>query len=145
MDKKYLAKIIASDNEGLQMISAYSAGAKVKVSDIKYLSENKVFLLSIERTKIETDQEDKKINSICRFDFVVSSGKTEITLLDKNGIPVYIEDTEKFLDDISSLYFEVVNEPRVLPQLKNQMAITLRDPDFTFTTEVRNIRIVQPD
>ena len=70
MDKKYLAKIIASDNEGLQMISAYSAGAKVKVSDIKYLSENKVFLLSIERTKIETDQEDKKINSICRFDFV---------------------------------------------------------------------------
>ena len=70
MEKKYLAKIIASDNEGLQMISAYSAGAKVKVSDIKYLSENKVFLLSIERTKIETDQEDKKINSICRFDFV---------------------------------------------------------------------------
>ena len=70
MYKKYLAKIIASDNEGLQMISAYSAGAKVKVSDIKYLSENKVFLLSIERTKIETEQEDKKINSICRFDFV---------------------------------------------------------------------------
>ena len=70
MDKKYLAKIIASDNEGLQMISACSAGAKVKVSDIKYLASNKVFLLSIERTKIETDQEDKKINSICRFDFV---------------------------------------------------------------------------
>ena len=70
MDKKYLAKIISSDNEGLQMISAYSAGAKVKVSYIKYLSENKVFLLSIERTKIETDQEDKKINSICMFDFV---------------------------------------------------------------------------
>ena len=70
MNKKYLAKIIASDNEGLQMISACSAGAKVKVSGIKYLAENKVFLLSIERTKIETDQEDKKINSICRFDFV---------------------------------------------------------------------------
>ena len=70
MDKKYLAKIIASDNEGLQMISACTAGAKVKVADIKYLASNKVFLLSVERTKIETDQEDKKINSICRFDFV---------------------------------------------------------------------------
>ncbi|WP_435088511.1 DUF2948 family protein [Candidatus Pelagibacter bacterium nBUS_29] len=70
MDKKYLAKIIASDNEGLQMISACTAGAKVKVSDIKYLAENKVFLISIERTKIETDQDDKKINSICRFDCV---------------------------------------------------------------------------
>ena len=70
MDKKYLAKIIASDNEGLQMISAYSTGAKVKVSGIKYLVSNKVFLLSVERTKIETDQKYKKINSICRFDFV---------------------------------------------------------------------------
>ena len=70
MEKKYLAKIIANDQEGLQMISACSAGAKVKVLDIKYLSSNKVFLLSIERTKVETGQDDKKINSICRFDFV---------------------------------------------------------------------------
>ena len=70
MEKKYLAKIIATDNEGLQMISACSAGAKVKVANIKYLVSNKVFLLSIERTKIESGQENKKINSICRFDFV---------------------------------------------------------------------------
>ena len=70
MDKKYLAQIIATDHEGLQMISACTAGAKVKVADIKYLVSNKVFLLSIERTKIETDQESKKVNSICRFDFV---------------------------------------------------------------------------
>ena len=70
MEKKYLAKIIATDNEGLHMISACTAGARIQVSDIKYLAENKVFLISIERTKIETDQEDKKINSICRFDFV---------------------------------------------------------------------------
>ena len=70
MDKSYLAQIIATDHDGLQMISACTAGAKVKVADIKYLASNKVFLLSIERTKIETDQEDKKVNSICRFDFV---------------------------------------------------------------------------
>jgi hypothetical protein len=70
MEKKYLAQIIATDNEGLQMISACSAGAKVKVSEIKYLASNKVFLLSIERTKVETEQKKKKINSICRFDFV---------------------------------------------------------------------------
>ena len=67
---KYLAKIIASDQEGLQMISACSSGAKVKIADIKYLASNKVFLLSVERTKIESNQQDKKINSICRFDFV---------------------------------------------------------------------------
>ncbi len=67
---KYLAKIIASDQEGLQMISACSSGAKVKIADIKYLQSNKVFLLSIERTRVEINQENKKINSICRFDFV---------------------------------------------------------------------------
>ena len=70
MTKKYLAKIIATDNEGLQIISACSSGAKVKVVDIKYLKSSKVFLLSIERTKVETNQDYKKINSICRFDFV---------------------------------------------------------------------------
>ena len=70
MEKKYLAQIIANDNDGLQMISACSSGAKVKVSDIKYLATNKVFLLSITRTKIEEGYKDKKINSICRFDFV---------------------------------------------------------------------------
>ena len=40
--------------------------------DKKYLASNKVFLISIERTKVETDQEDKKINSICRFDLITS-------------------------------------------------------------------------
>ena len=70
MDKKYLAQIIATDNQGLQMISAYSSGAKVKVSDIKYLGSNKVFLISIERTKLEEYQKNKIIISICRFDFV---------------------------------------------------------------------------
>ena len=67
---KYLAKIIANDQEGLQLISAYSAGARVKVADIKYLASNKVFLLSVERNKIETNEELKKVNSVCRFDFV---------------------------------------------------------------------------
>ena len=70
MEKKYLAQIIATDNEGLRMISACSTGAKIKVADIKYLASNKVFLMSIERNKVETNQKGKKINSICRFDFV---------------------------------------------------------------------------
>ena len=86
MDKKYLAKIIATDNDGLQMISACSAGAKVKVSDIKYLAANKVFLLSIERTKVETDQEDKKINSICRFDFIDKVRSKNIDQLNQEKI-----------------------------------------------------------
>ncbi len=70
MEKKYSSQIIATDNEGLRMISACSAGAKIKVADIKYLASNKVFLMSIERNKVETNKKSEKINSICRFDFV---------------------------------------------------------------------------
>ena len=97
---RYLAKIIASDQEGLRMISACSSGAKVKVADIKYLASNKVFLLSIERTKIETDQEGKKINSICRFDFVdkvrsknINQSKQEL-VLDLIGIDYLKNNTD---------------------------------------------------
>jgi len=70
MNKKYLARIIATDNEGLQMISAYCAGAEVKISDIKYLQKSKVFLFSLKRFKIETEIKEKKVNSICKFEFV---------------------------------------------------------------------------
>jgi len=70
MKKKYLSKIIANDNEGLQMISACCAGAEIKISEIKYLQKNKVFLLSLRRTKIETENEGNKVNSICKFEFV---------------------------------------------------------------------------
>ena len=72
MEKKYLSKIIANDNEGLQMISACCAGAEIKVSDIRYLQTNKIFLLSLKRTKIETENKAKKVNSICKFEFVDS-------------------------------------------------------------------------
>ena len=67
---KYLAKIIALDIDGLSTISAIVSGARVLIADIKYLPSNKVFLLSIERTKIESEQKDKTINSIVRLDFV---------------------------------------------------------------------------
>ena len=70
MNKKYLSKIIATDNEGLQVISACCSGAEVKVDDIKYLQTNKVFLLSLIRSKVETDEKNKKITSICKFEFV---------------------------------------------------------------------------
>ena len=67
---KYVAKLIAVDKEGLSTISALISGAKVLIADIKYLPSSKVFLLSIERTKIESDQKDKTINSMIRLDFV---------------------------------------------------------------------------
>ena len=69
MNKKYLAKIIATDHEGLQLISAFCAEARVKTVDIKYLKKNKVFIMSLTRSMNEGDS-NKKINSICKFDFI---------------------------------------------------------------------------
>ena len=85
---EYRPQIIASDLDGLQVVSACSAGAKVRVSDIKFLLSNKVFLLSIERTKIETNQEDKRINSILRFDNVL---KVKSKNIDQNNKELVIE------------------------------------------------------
>lgn len=85
---EYRPQIIASDLDGLQVVSACSTGAKVRVADIKFLLSNKVFLLSIERTKIETDQEDKRINSILRFDNVL---KVKSKNIDQNNKDLVIE------------------------------------------------------
>ena len=85
---EYRPQIIASDLDGLQVVSACSTGAKVRVVDIKFLLSNKVFLLSIERTKIETDQEDKRINSILRFDNVL---KVKSKNIDQNDKDLVIE------------------------------------------------------
>ena len=88
MEKKYLAKIIATENEGLQLISACCAGAKVKISGIKFLKSNKIFLLSVERRKIETNQKDKKINSICKFEFV---DQVKSKNIDQNNHKIVLE------------------------------------------------------
>lgn len=85
---EYRPQIIASDLDGLQVVSACSTGAKVRVADIKFLLSNKVFLLSIERTKIENDQEDKRINSILRFDNVL---KVKSKNIDQNDKDLVIE------------------------------------------------------
>ena len=86
MKKKYLSKIIANDNEGLQIISACCAGAKLKVADIKYLKKNKVLLLSLIRSKIETENQDKKVNSICKFEFVDNVKSKNINQYDSSYV-----------------------------------------------------------
>tara|TARA_B100000073_G_scaffold181881_1_gene150368 strand:+ start:88 stop:480 length:393 start_codon:yes stop_codon:yes gene_type:complete len=112
---KYLAKIIANDKEGLQMISVCTAGAKVKVADIKYLSSNKVFLLSMERTRVETGQENKKINSICRFDFVDKVKSKNINQLNHDLV----------LELIGIDYLKVTNNFEINLIFKNNAHIVL--------------------
>jgi len=69
-EKKYQKKLIANDQQGLALISALLNSCKVKVSDMKYLPSNKIFLLSARRSKIEDEKNSKEVNSICRVDYV---------------------------------------------------------------------------
>ena len=78
MSKKFLKKIIAQTPEDLQLISACCSEGKVKLTEIKYLPKNKIFLLSINRLTKETENSKKKINSIIKFDYIESSKSKNI-------------------------------------------------------------------
>ena len=128
MEKKYLSKIIANDNEGLQMISACCAGAEVKADDIKYLQKSKIFLLSLKRSKIETDNEDKKVNSICKFEFVDSVKSKNIKQ----------DDVDKKLELITMDYLKNNDNYEISLIFTNNIYITLSTEIIEVTLDDQN-------
>tara|TARA_B100001250_G_scaffold226480_1_gene194322 strand:+ start:2179 stop:2586 length:408 start_codon:yes stop_codon:yes gene_type:complete len=88
MVKKFLKKIISQSPEDLQVISALCSEAKVKISDIKFLSSNKIFLLSLSRFNKESEEDKKIINSIIKFEFVESCKSKNI---DQNNNDLVLE------------------------------------------------------
>ena len=69
MNKRYLAKIIAKDKEGLGLISACCSQSRIKISNIKYLKQNKILLISLNRIKKESNN-NELVNSIIKFDYI---------------------------------------------------------------------------
>ena len=88
MDKKFFKKIIAQSPEDLQIISACCSEAKVNTSEIKYLSSNKIFLLSLLRFDKENEKDNNSINSIIKFEFIESSKSKNI---DQNSQKILME------------------------------------------------------
>jgi len=78
MSNKFFKKIIAQSREDLRLISACCSGGKVKLSQIKYLPENKIFFLSIDRFTKEAQNKKERINSIVKFDYIDSSKSKNI-------------------------------------------------------------------
>ena len=62
----------------MKIISACCSEAKIKTKDIKYLSSNKIFLLSLSRFNKEGEDSKKMINSIIKFEFIQSSKSINI-------------------------------------------------------------------
>ena len=86
MEKKYLAKIIAKDSQGLNLISACCFQAKVSVSELRYLKKSQIFLVFLQRFNREDKKNKEKINSVCKFEFVESVKSKNIDQTDKDLI-----------------------------------------------------------
>ena len=82
MSKKYLAKILARDINGLNIISLHIHKAIVKISEIKYLKENKMFIISMKRNSVK--EENKKVLSVCKFEFIDEAKSRKINQLFTN-------------------------------------------------------------
>ena len=128
MIKRYLAKIIAKDSEGLQLISACCAGAKVKISEIKYLPKNKIFLLSLERFSKEADNDNLKVNSICKFEYVDSVKSKKIEQ----------DNFEQKLELIAIDYLKNSNNYEINLIFTNKAYITLSTEIIEVTLENQN-------
>ena len=113
-EKKYLAKIIAKDPNGIQVISACCSEAKAKVEEIKFLKKNKIFLLLIERLNKEKDSKEK-IKSICKFEFVDDVKSKNIDQNNKDNI----------LELIAINLFKVEEKFEISLLFKNKAFITL--------------------
>ena len=87
MKKKFLKKIIAENAEDLRMISAICSGSKILQSEIKFLRQNRVFLLPLQRNTLEKQRKNQEsINSIIKFDYIYRSKSKNINQKLKNNI-----------------------------------------------------------
>ena len=126
-EKKYLAKIIAKDPNGLQVISACCSESKVKVEEIKFLKKNKIFLLLVERLKKEKNNKEK-IKSICKFEFVDSVKSKNIDQNKKDSI----------LELLTIDLFRVGENYEITLLFKNNAFITLSTEVLEATLEDQN-------
>ena len=93
MSKKYLAKILARDLNGLNLISLYCHKSILKVSNIKFLKRNKIFLLSLQRNSIKSKN---KVLSVCKFEFIDQAKSRNINQYSsKKGLSLLAIDTIK--------------------------------------------------
>ena len=133
MSKKYLAKILARDLNGLNLISLYCHKSILKVSDIKFLKKNKIFLLSLQRNSIKAKNKNKVL-SICKFEFIDQarskninqySSKKNLSLLaidsikTKNGFEFNLLFSNNGLITLSSEIIEVTLED--LKEIRNDL------------------------
>ena len=124
MSKRYLAKILARDINGLNIISLHIHKAIVKVSEIKYLKENKIFIMSMKRNSVK--EKNKKVNSVCKFEFIDNAKSKKINQLHTNkDLEILAINVTKNIDDYN---FNLLFSNNGLITLKSDtIEVTLED------------------
>ena len=80
MKKRFFKKIIAQTPEDLRLIAALCSDSLTVSNKIKYLKDNKIFLIPIERPLNELGKKNKKIESILKFEYIEKS-KSKVRLI----------------------------------------------------------------
>ena len=78
MKKRFFKKIIAQTPEDLRLIAALCSDSLTVSNKIKYLKDNKIFLIPIERPLNELGKKNKKIESILKFEYIEKSKSKNI-------------------------------------------------------------------
>ena len=78
MKKRFFKKIIAQTPEDLRLISAICSDSLTVSNKIKFLKDNKIFLIPIERPLNELGKKNKKIESILKFEYIEKSKSKNI-------------------------------------------------------------------
>ena len=126
MENQYLKKIIAQSPEDLHIISACCSEGKVNIKDIKYLSSNKIFLISISRYSKEKQNKKKVINSIIKFEFISSSKSKNIDQKDRN-IVLELLTIDIFKKDKNYEIIMLFSKNRIITLTAEVIDVTLED------------------
>lgn len=124
MNKNYLKKIMAKSAVDLKYISACCYQSKV--SDIKFLSNNKIFLIYLERYNIESNEKKRKIDSVIKCEYVSAAKSKNIIQKDSDLILELITiDVFKKKSDYNIVFLFSNNE--ILNLTVEIIEITLED------------------
>tara|TARA_Y100000590_G_scaffold148574_1_gene170646 strand:+ start:1065 stop:1463 length:399 start_codon:yes stop_codon:yes gene_type:complete len=125
MIKKFLKKIIAQNQEDLRVISALCSEAKIIQSEIKFLKDNKIFLISLERENKEKNNSKEKIKSILKFEFIEKSQSKNISQ----------NNEENILELLAIDLFKKQNNYEIILLFSNNGIITLEAEIMEVTLE----------
>ena len=125
MIKKFLKKIIAQNQEDLRVISALCSEAKILQSEIKFLKDNKIFLISLERENKEKNNSKEKIQSILKFEFIEKSQSKNISQ----------NNEENILELLAIDLFKKQNNYEIILLFSNNGIITLEAEIMEVTLE----------